>query len=151
MKLKIPMFRVQGDHRWHQFIDARHEQNTREEGTAEIETFIPISAVLSDEAVEVGAEELCRRESSQGGRAEWGDLTEDGRDSYRDAVRALLGAVTSRDAPKSMSRLVFVCPGNCDFIAMQPGHCRSHPYPCRAMGPELVPVLVSPIGGWPSG
>lgn len=40
---------------------------------------------------------------------------------------------------------IYVCPSDeCRFHAMEPGRCRSHPYPCRAMGPELVPLEVAP-------
>lgn len=42
------------------------------------------------------------------------------------------------------SQVLFVCPGDgCRFVALEAGKCRSHPYPCRAMGPELVPVRVT--------
>lgn len=32
---------------------------------------------------------------------------------------------------------------SCGFRSMAPGPCRSHPYPCRAMGPEMVPLAIS--------
>jgi hypothetical protein len=45
-----------------------------------------------------------------------------------------------------MKRTIYVCPGEgCAFLSMTPGKCRSHPYPCRAMGPKLVPLEVVPL------
>jgi hypothetical protein len=42
-----------------------------------------------------------------------------------------------------LTRTIYACPdSSCRFVANEPGQCRSHPYPCRAMGPELVPVRV---------
>jgi hypothetical protein len=41
---------------------------------------------------------------------------------------------------------LYVCPSeSCIFVSMTPGKCRSHPYPCRAMGPELEKVEVLAI------
>jgi hypothetical protein len=39
---------------------------------------------------------------------------------------------------------IYVC--DCGYLSMTPGKCRSHPYPCRAMGPELTKVEVAPVG-----
>lgn len=48
----------------------------------------------------------------------------------------------------AVKRTIYVCPGEgCSFLSMTPGQCRSHPYPCRAMGPELVPLDVIPVEG----
>lgn len=42
-------------------------------------------------------------------------------------------------------RIIYVCPDRaCVFVSMMPGRCRSHPYPCRAMGPVLVALKVAP-------
>jgi hypothetical protein len=39
--------------------------------------------------------------------------------------------------------IIFVCPDDsCIYLSMQPGQCRSHPYPCRAMGPLLEKIRV---------
>jgi hypothetical protein len=39
----------------------------------------------------------------------------------------------------------YVCPEpTCGFRSLEPGPCRSHPYPLRAMGPEMVLVEVVP-------
>lgn len=43
------------------------------------------------------------------------------------------------------AQTIYVCPTECRFMAMQPGKCRSHPFPCRGMGPELVPLDVVPV------
>lgn len=44
------------------------------------------------------------------------------------------------------AQTIYVCPSEeCAFTAMGPGKCRSHPYPCRAMGPQLVPLKVEPL------
>lgn len=39
--------------------------------------------------------------------------------------------------------VIYVC--ECGFLSMTPGKCRSHPFPCRAMGPELTKVEVAPV------
>src|SRR5262249_21398726 len=35
---------------------------------------------------------------------------------------------------------IYVCP--CGYRDVRPGNCRSHPMPCRAMGPPMEPVEV---------
>jgi hypothetical protein len=49
---KVAMFKGPSKGRWHQFIDACHERRTRESGEYEVEDFIPVSALVSDEATE---------------------------------------------------------------------------------------------------
>lgn len=62
-------------------------------------------------------------------------------------------ASADRGAPAADDTLarritLFSCPSpSCRYVANEPGQCRSHPYPCRAMGPQLqhVEVVVKPI------
>lgn len=45
-----------------------------------------------------------------------------------------------------MKRTIYVCPDDsCIFLSMTPGQCRSHPYPLRAMGPDLMPIEVEEV------
>jgi len=37
---------------------------------------------------------------------------------------------------------IYVC--ECGYRDVRPGKCRSHPYPCRAMGPPMQEVEIIP-------
>jgi hypothetical protein len=49
---KVAMFKDRPTGNWHLFINADHERRTRESGEYEVEDFIPVSALLSDEVAQ---------------------------------------------------------------------------------------------------
>lgn len=60
---------------------------------------------------------------------------------------AFAEAAEDKDVPEAGETLtIFTCPADsCRFTSMTPGPCRSHPYPLRAMGPEMVETKVRVI------
>jgi hypothetical protein len=50
--------------------------------------------------------------------------------------------------PEGRELTLYICPvAECGYLSMAPGKCRSHPYPCRAMGPQMVEVKAVIQGG----
>lgn len=52
---------------------------------------------------------------------------------------AFAEAVKGEKEASGETMTLYACPSDeCAYFSMAPGKCRSHPYPCRGMGPPLV-------------